>query len=344
MKKAILVFWLISLSAGLSAQSKKVSSDSVAVFYNQVFSALKSDYLFKKTVDWKVVEARTRQKLGQYGNFESSLNVISSLFDEIGASHCAIYYKGKKYAGTGNKISAPQYSDQWKKKYATKPGFEVKMLSNKYGYILVPGMVFFDVSADNINKIAQPLYDQIAQVKKEHDPAGWIIDLRLNTGGNSTPMLLALYDFLGDHHIWGSLNVNKKLVDKAALNKGQYLHHGKALAFIKPEGKLLDSAKVAVITGPLTASSGEVTALAFKGRPNTIFIGEPTAGFTTGNVFYPLVFEGTMALTTTFDSDRDGTYHEKIIPDVMISKEDNFDDLLLDKNIREAIKFLSGQS
>lgn len=343
MKKAILIFFITSLSANLFGQSKKSSADSIVVFYNQFFSALKSDYLLKKTVDWKAIEAHTRQNLSQYPDFEGSLKEISILFDEIGANHCSIYYKGKKYAGKGNKVSGPGYSDQWKKKYVTKPGFEAKMLNNKYAYIMIPGMVFFDLSAENIHKIAQPLYDQIAQIKKAGKPEGWIIDLRLNTGGNSMPMLLALYDFLGDHHIWGSLNVNKKLVGKVALNKGEYLYNDKALSSINPEGNLLDSIKVAVITGALTASSGEITALAFKGRANTVFIGETTAGFTTGNISCLLPFGATMALTTTFDSDRNDKYHEKIIPDIIVSKQDNFDDLLLDKNIQEAIKFLSGQ-
>ncbi len=343
MKKAILILVIISLSTHLYAQDKKMTNDSITVFYKQVFAALKSDYLFKRTVDWKNVESHTRKNLNQYSNFENSLIEISKLFDKIGANHTAIYFKGIKYAGAGNKISEPRYSDQWKKKYTAKPGFEVKMISEKYGYILVPGIIFFDVSSSNMHNIAQPWYDQIAQIKKENKPEGWIIDLRLNTGGNSTPMLLALYDFLGNQNIWTSLNFNRRVIDKMALDNGKYVLNGKTISFINPEGNLLDQAKVAVITGPLTASSGEVTALAFKDRPNTVFIGETTAGFTTGNIFYPLPFGVTMALTTTFDSDRNGIYHEKIIPDVAVSKQDNFDDLMLDKNIEEAIKFLSGQ-
>ncbi|RBQ06854.1 S41 family peptidase [Pedobacter miscanthi] len=343
MKKIILLFFTISLSANLFAQGNKSASDSIAVFYDQLFINLKRDYLFKKTVDWKVVESHTRQNLTQYRNFESSLGEISMLFDEMGANHCIVFYKGKKYAGTGNKVSDPKYSEQWKKKYVTKPGFEAKMLNNKYGYILMPNMVFFDNSAENIHKIAQPLYDQIARLKMRDKPIGWIIDLRFNTGGNSTPMLLALYDFLGNNNIWSSLNINGKVIDKAKLNNGKYLNNGRTLSFISPEGDLLDGTKVAVITGVLTASSGEVTALAFKGRPNTIFIGETTAGFTTGNIFCALPFGTTMALTKTFDGDRNDKYHQKMIPDILVSKHDNFDDLLLDKNIEEAIKFLNSQ-
>lgn len=343
MKKTIVIIFIVSLSVNLYGQDQKSTKDSINVFYNKVFAALKSDYLFKKTVDWKAIESATKQHLQQYASFEHSLDEIKVLFDAIAANHCLVYYKGKKYASTGNKISEGTYTEQWKRKYATKPVFEVKMLDNNYGYILMPGMVFFDLSAENIHQIAQPMYNQIAQIQKENNPKGWIIDLRLNTGGNATPMLLALADFLGNTNIWGSLDLNKMLVSKVKMDHGKYLHNGRALSFVNVNGNGLEATKVAVITGPVTASSGEVTALAFKGRPNTVFIGEQTLGFTTGNISYPLPFGVTMALTTTFNADRNGHYHERIVPDIVVSKQDNFDDLLADKNIIEAIKFIKGQ-
>ena len=101
---------------------------------------------------------------------------------------------------------------------------------------------------------------------------GWILDLRFNTGGNSAPMLLALYDFLGDTVIWGELNEHKKLVGKYKLVKGNYIHKSQTIASIIPNGELLDKVKVALITGMFTGSSGEVTALAFKGRQKTILL------------------------------------------------------------------------
>ena len=100
---------------------------------------------------------------------------------------------------------------------------------------------------------------------------------------------------------------------------------------------------MALITGIFTGSSGEVTALAFKGRPNTIFIGENTAGYTTGNVTWTLPFDTFIALTTGYDSDRNETYYPYISPDVVVSKQDNFDNLMADLNIQEGIKFIKGK-
>lgn len=335
----LIVFCIISLN--LSAQQQISSQDSIKTFYDELFSALKRGYLHRKTVDWKVVEPGTRQNLMHYSTFKNSLNEIRVLFDKIGANHSLVYDKKDKYAAKGNIIPKENYGEQWKKKYDTKPGFEVKVLDEKYGYILIPGMVFFDVSKENIHKLAQPLYDQIARIKSQYKPKGWIIDLRFNTGGNSTPMLLSLYDFLGDNDVWTSLNVNKKRVSTVKMKAGSYFDGTGIVSYINPNGISLEQTKVAVIIGATTASSGEVTALSFKGRANTIFIGEPTPGFTTGNIFWPLPFDIKMALTTSYDADRKGIYHERIIPDIRISDRDNFDDLLSDKNIQEAIKFIN---
>ena len=48
-----------------------------------------------------------------------------------------------------------------------------------------------------------------------------------------------------------------------------------------------------------------------------------------------------MAITVTYDCDRNGRFYNKIMPDILLSKQDNFDNLLLDKNIMEAIKWMN---
>ncbi|WP_374702250.1 S41 family peptidase [Psychroflexus sp. MES1-P1E] len=60
-----------------------------------------------------------------------------------------------------------------------------------------------------------------------------------------------------------------------------------------------------------TGSSGEVTELAFKGRRNTIFIGEKTYGAMIANVRRNLSFGAFMALTTSYECDRKGNSMKK---------------------------------
>lgn len=331
----------MAFSTCVSAQKQVNSQDSIRSFYNAVFAALKKKYLLKKEVNWTIVEAETQKALGKYTTFGQSLNEIGPLFDKIKAGHCGIYLNDVKYTSTAKISGKTNYTAQWKKKYATNPEFEVSLLEQKYGYILMPKIIFFDVSAENIGKVAQPLYDQIEDLKSKNEIEGWIIDLRLNTGGNSMPMVLALYDFLGDNIIGGVLDAQKKQQSIMRLKQGKYIDQSKSIPQIQTRGKLLDQMKVAVLTGNFTASAGEVVALAFKRRPNTILIGGKTYGATTSNIMWNLPFGATMALTTGYDCDRNGVYHEQIVPDILHSDSENFEQLPLDRSVVEAIHYFN---
>lgn len=79
--------------------------------------------------------------------------------------------------------------------------------------------------------------------------------------------------------------------------------------------------------------------MAFKGRKRVLFIGEKTTGMTTSNDKRELPFDCYMALTVGYDCDRNGTFYEELVPDIQITKEDNFENLLTDKNIQAALQF-----
>lgn len=340
MKKALGLICLLCFVLNVNAQKLKTSQDSTKVFYDKIFKALEVAYIYKEDYDWKKLKIETFKNLETAKDFKSSLKEVKVLFDKIGADHSKVTYQGKSY-GPSVEISWENFSKQWMTKFVTKPQFEAKVLDEKYGYILMPSISFNDFSSENVHKIAQSLYDKIAELKTNNKLEGWIVDLRFNTGGNSTPMLLALYDLLGDNVVWGTLGIDKKLINSTKLNKGVYDQGERKSAYIKPKGELIDKSKVAVLIGGLTASSGEVTALAFKGRSNTIFIGEKTLGKTTSNMVVTLPFDAIMPMSTGYDCDRNGNYYKQIPPDIIISKEDNFDDLLKDKNIQEAIQFFT---
>lgn len=339
MKKILIIICLFCTAIKGTAQNNLSAKDSISTFYNKLVSTMKAEYFFKDKVDWNQIKTELNERLRDSKNFESSLNEITFLFDQLNASHCSVHFQEKIYKDSKKGPIASDFSKQWLKKYETKPKFEVRILDNQYGYILMPGINI--LSDKKIHKIAQPMYNQINDRKKSKNLKGWIIDLRFNTGGAVSPMLLGLYDFLGDNEVWGILDNDKKRTDRIKLSNGKYKYNSKKTSYIKPKGELLDKIKVAVITNIATGSSGEVTALAFKGRENTIFIGEKTYGATTANVVRNLPFGAYMALTVGYDCDRNGKFYEKIIPDIKITKQDNFDNLLIDENIKEAIKYIN---
>ena len=334
------ILMILGLSFKTNAQTKLSTKDSINIFFDSLFSVLKTDYLYKDKVNWTAIESEIKVKFNQYEDFKQALSQTTSLFDKINATHCQLFYMDTIFTATYIGPSENDFSEQWIKKYSTNPSFEVKLLDQKYAYILLPGMNYKDISAENIHKIAQPMYDQIVDLKSKHKLEGWVIDLRFNTGGNPYHMLLSLYDILGDNILWGELDKDKNMKTKVQLKDGKYLQNNEVISYILPKGERFDKSKVAIITGIITASSGEITAISFKGRENTIFIGETTNGLTTTNDKRDLPFGVFMALTTGYDCDRNKIFYNKIIPDIKTTKQDNFDNLLLDKNIQEAIHWM----
>ncbi|MFD2907206.1 S41 family peptidase [Flavobacterium ardleyense] len=342
MKKRLILFVFLGFTVNnLNAQKLKSSQDSIRVFYDKLFSVMEKGYLYKDKVEWSELRTKVVKDLPQYPDFKSSLKEVATIFDFAAADHCSVKYKDVSYTGNFPGPTAKDFSEQWLGKYKTKPNFEVKVLDDQFGYILMPEIIMDDFSSKNTHSIAQPMYDSINKIKNSHQLKGWIIDLRFNTGGNCVPMLLGLYDFLGDNDIWATINLEKEVISKITLSKGKYISGSKKISYINPKGILLDTAKVAVLTNIATGSSGEVTALAFKGRANTIFIGEKTNGKTTTNRVADLAFGAYISITGGYDADRTGTFYEQIIPDITITNQDNFDDLLLDGNVQEAIKFIT---
>lgn len=146
-------------------------------------------------------------------------------------------------------------------------------------------------------------------IDKVHGRArcGWMVDLRHDTGGSMLPMLAGLRPLLGDDALGGFRNAQGTVTP---------LHAMSPLDKDLPHGPSLQHARVAVLLGPSTASSGEVVAVAFRGRPYTRSFGQPTAGLSTGNSLYPLPDGSLIALTTSVDVDRHGqVYGGRIEPD-----------------------------
>lgn len=75
-----------------------------------------------------------------------------------------------------------------------------------------------------------------------------------------------------------------------------------------------DGTPVAVLIGPRTGSSGEATAIAFHGRPDTRFFGQATAGLTTANEPLALSDGALLILTMSVFTDRSGLSFGQDIP------------------------------
>lgn len=339
MKKIALLLFIVS---GFQGQSQYLTSkDSINVFYDSLIYYLKTDYLYRDSVEWSKVDAIKDQAL-QAASFSESLAFCTEVFDAINGSHLNLFsdhgfYKWSK----GRQYVQEDFNINYLLKYEKQPGFEVRVIEDQYGYILMPAMLMLDLSQDSINLETQRMYDEIMKINADHDIKGWIIDLRFNSGGNVFPMLTSLYHFLGDQTLYNCTDLENKLRSEVYLDNGAIYdsEDGENKATIIPSAEPNLEVPVAMITGILTASAGELIPISFSGRANITTIGEPTAGFTTANSLTELPFDTKITLTTSFMKDRNYRYNSVINPDIIIEKEANFEDLCQDLNVIEALKF-----
>lgn len=148
---------------------------------------------------------------------------------------------------------------------------------------------------------------------EKQNPRAWVIDLRRNSGGNMWPMLAVVLPLL-ETDAPGAFNSPRVKETQTWKIPETFWEMWRTT---NQSPVLRKNYPVAVWTSQDTASSGEITSIMFRGRPNTRFFGDRTAGVPTGN--QPFNFEGigTLQLTTTQCQDRTGYTHppEKLNPD-----------------------------
>jgi carboxyl-terminal processing protease len=181
-----------------------------------------------------------------------------------------------------------------------------RRLAGDLGYIQLPGAIAPGRNADYV-AAARAVITAIDQ----RPSRGWVIDLRLDTGGSYSPMIAGIGPILGNGRFFGWVWADGRegwvtYTDGRILGSGQDVPDYSGEAPVPHE---LARLPVAVLTSPQTRSAGEVTTLAFVGRTGARRFGETTSGKTTGTVTHFLFDGTTLALAEVAMMDRLGATH-----------------------------------
>ncbi len=182
--------------------------------------------------------------------------------------------------------------------------FSYQLLEEGVGYLKVVA-IGQGVVKEQADAIRQGLLDLKAKGVDK-----WILDLRFNGGGNMEPMLSGLAPLLGEGFIGGAIN-NRDEIWEYTIENGQFYNFGRLACEMTDLPKIAPNEKVAVLLSRYTISSGETVAVAFKGREHTRFIGEETAGYTTGNGYDQVSDDLIMLISQNIFIDRNKVIYDK---------------------------------
>jgi C-terminal processing protease CtpA/Prc len=283
------------------------------------FMIVRRGSLWRDTVTWSAVERDVHAIAAGSETAADTYPAIRALLTRLGDHHSFLM---KPHGAAALRTGGSE-----------NPRPLVRVETSGVGYISVPAYSGIDKAASE--SYVQTVYDSLAVAVANGAGCRWIVDLRTNGGGNMWPMLGGLRPFLGEVGL-GSF------VSPAGAGP---LWHARDQVALKLPATLapLESANVAVLTGPRTASSGEAVAISFIGRPRTRSFGLPTAGLSTANTTMALPDGAMIMLTTAVEADRTGKrYGGKVSPDELIlaPATDAADDPQMDR----AVAWLKSQS
>ena len=317
------------------AQVRDYSLDTLRPTLAKVFQTVKRYSLYRQHLDWNRIQSKVLEDSAAILSFEEFKNRIENLFSSIGDKHATLFINGNKISANDKSITSIR-STLINELKRTNPQLRTQILEDKYGYILIPP----NSTRDNLPIMAQAIQDSLCTLLKTQ-LNGIIIDLRANDGGSIYPLFTGLHQLIGDGIFGAFTNFDRTSKTAWKLKKGKFFQQKQIVASVKSKCNCSKKLKISVLMSSVTASAGEMLAIAFKGRKNTIFIGEETYGLTTGNVTFK-IDEHLLAMSASYTEDRTGkVYKSSVIPDIEVIEGDNFSDISKDKKVLEAIKWFN---
>lgn len=222
--------------------------------------------LFSDAVDWQAVRLEAEAALEQARSYAGTHALLASVLAQAGGRHSSL------------RTPECRGEIQVRTAAALGPAVPSGQVAGGVAYLKLPWLP----GSRRLARRYAATGGRVLAAMATQRPAGWIVDLRDNAGGNLWPMLAAAAGLLDDG-ILGYFVLAGGQSQAWSLDHGRILLDGRRLARSRSPFLRAGHLPVAVLTSGRTASAGEAVALALRGQPRVRLIGAPTAGFTTGN-------------------------------------------------------------
>lgn len=304
----LLTLVILLFSSSLQAQP---CLDKAGGLLDEALGFIKKNYYRRNDVSWDDITSEAKARLKASGNCDEVYDIISSCFKKLNEQHSFIMppQKAGQYNYDASLAPLPPLSE-------LVGEIRGEWLNDSIAYLTVPWVSTTDSFI--CMRIADSLQDLIARLDSK-GVAKWVIDLRKNAGGNCWPMLAGIGPLLGDGICGYFVNGSERI--PISYRNGAACQGRHVLCRVSGEGYRTqrEHKSIVILTGRRTISAGEIVALAFKGREQAYFLGEPTAGLTTANATYSLSDHSMLVLTVCREADYMGRICEgSILPDKVI--------------------------
>ena len=228
---------------------------------------------------------------------------VAEIHDELNAALAAA-------GGKHSRLLTPEEREDYLTTTLQQP---VVVARDAVAVAAVPAHRMEDDSRDYANRLAHGLDRAV-----DDGACGVVVDLRGNTGGDMGPMLAGLAGLLPDGE---ALAFVDKHSERPVIIDGHSVRGGGTPASVDGAGQ--HDLPVAVLVDARTASSGEMTMLAFRGLDDTRSFGMPTAGYTSANTVVTMPDGAQLMLTVAQAKDRTGEiFHDvPVRPDEVIDSD-----------------------
>lgn len=329
------IFILLLFSVGLRLPAQLPAANA--------YEFIKTHSVHRQSVQWDSLDKAFHTYLEQSVTLKDTIQSLLYVFEQLNDVHSSMIINGQSYANypVFDDTSMAYLRSLVIRSQAQTGIIKTARLGQHFAYMQIPGINAW--GEGQVNAYAQAISDSLCQLTRD-TLKGIIIDLRLNGGGQLSSMIAGLHALLGDHYLGGGVDINLQETRPLNLRAGNFfIGELQTTAITHHCNTDLTKLPVVVLVGPVTRSSGSITAIAFKQRPHTYFIGEPTAdGYTTGNDYFTFNHNFSINLSTEYHQDRSGiVYKNAVPPDKIVYAGDDFDNLEKDIKIITAMEWLN---
>lgn len=266
----------------------------------ELVAVMEAHSINRLKIDWVSFRSTVLSVAGTAQTVESTFPAIQVALNLLGDSHSSY-----QPARGGLRLAATRRS-------CSGQGVGTPVIPAGVGYVRVGG---FSGSAAEADAFANAVQQTIANADREV-LAGWIVDVRGNTGGNMWPMIAGVGPVLGEGVVGYFIDPVGVEIPFEYRNGASWENGTLAQRVDAPYRLRRESPRVAVLFDGATASSGEAVVVAFQRRADTRTFGAVTCGLSTANEAYPMSDGATLLLTVAVMADRTKfQYGHAIAPD-----------------------------